>query len=110
MAQGVAYEPDGRSPVLLFGIVRADGTPVYGSPSNESGFVPVSSGDRRFPFAIRFDSLALLPGKYTLRLHALDPEGLRLFDTVETEFVVTGETRDFGLVKMQHAWMRGRTP
>ena len=110
VVQAVAYEPDERSPVLLFGIVRADGTPVYGSPSSEAGFVPVKTGDKRFAFAIRFDSLALLPGKYTLRLHALDPEGLRLFDTVENEFVVTGETRDFGLVKMQHAWLRGRAP
>jgi len=109
IVQGVAFEPDGRSPVLLFGIVRADGTPVYGSPTNESGFMPVVV-DRRSPFAIRFESLQLLPGKYMLRLHALDPEGLRLFDTVENEFVVTGETRDFGLVKMQHAWMPGRAP
>ena len=44
VVQGVAYEPDERSPVLLFGIVRADGTPVYGSPSNEQGFVPVRIG------------------------------------------------------------------
>jgi len=108
VVQGVAFEPDGRSPVVLFGIVRADGTPVYGSPSSEAGFVPAAAGDRRFAFAVRFDSLALLPGKYTLRLHALDPEGLRLFDTVENEFVVTGETRDFGLVRMQHAWTQGR--
>jgi lipopolysaccharide transport system ATP-binding protein len=110
VVQGVAYEPDGRSPVLLFGIVRADGTPVYGSPSNDSGFVPAMTGDRRFAFAVRFDALALLPGKYMVRMHALDPEGLRLFDTVENEFVVTGETRDFGLVKLQHAWLPGRAP
>jgi lipopolysaccharide transport system ATP-binding protein len=109
VVQGVAYEPDGRSPVLLFGIVRADGTPVYGSPTSESGFVPEATGDKRFAFAVQFNSLALLPGKYMLRLHALDPEGLRLFDTVENEFVVTGETRDFGLVKMPHRWMRGRS-
>ncbi len=110
VVQGSAYEPDGRSPVLLFGIVRADGTPVYGSPTSESGFVPQATSENRFAFAVRFDSLALLPGKYMLRLHALDPEGLRLFDTVENEFVVTGETRDFGLVRLQHQWMRGRTP
>ena len=107
--QGVAYEPDDRSPVLLFGIVRADGTAVYGSPSNEACFVPVSMGERRFSFAVRFASLALLPGKYTARVHALDPEGLRLFDTVENEFVVTGETRDFGLVRLEHEWTGGRT-
>jgi len=108
VVQGLAHEPDGRPPVLLFGIVRADGTPIYGSPSNEQGFRPTASGANEFPFAIRFDDLALLPGKYTVRLHALDPEGLRLFDTVDTEFVVTGETRDMGLVKLRHQWMAGR--
>jgi lipopolysaccharide transport system ATP-binding protein len=106
--QGIAYEPDGRSPVLFFGIIRADGTAVYGSASNEQGFMAPPSGDRHFAFAVRFESLALLPGKYALRLHALDPEGLRLFDTVECEFVVTGETRDMGLVKLEHRWMAGR--
>ena len=110
VVQGTAYEPENRPPVVLFGIVRADGTPVYGSPTSEAGFSPEPIGDKRFTFAIRFDSLQLLPGKYTLRMHALDPEGLRLFDTMENEFVVTGETRDFGLVKMQHSWMRGRAP
>ena len=108
VVQGLAYEPDGRSPVLLFGIVRADGTPVYGSPSNEQGFDAPACGDRQFAFAVRFDDLALLPGKYFARLHALDPEGLRLFDTVEVEFVVTGETRDLGLVRLSHRWMPGR--
>ena len=108
VVQGVAFEPEGRSPVLLFGIVRADGTPVYGSPSNEQGYLPVRRGDRHFPFAIRFPSLALLPGKYTARLHALDPEGLRLFDTIEADFIVTGETRDFGLVRLDHRWGEGR--
>jgi lipopolysaccharide transport system ATP-binding protein len=106
--QGVAYEPDDRSPVLLFGIVRADGTAVYGSPSNESqGFIPTPIGERRFSFAIRFPAVALLPGKYTMRVHALDPEGLRLFDTAETGFVVTGQTRDFGLVRLEHRWTAG---
>ena len=28
--RGEAYSPDGRAPVVLVGIVRADGTPVYG--------------------------------------------------------------------------------
>ena len=38
----------------------------------------------------RFPTLALLPGKYMVRAHALDPEGVRLFDHVEQELVVTG--------------------
>jgi lipopolysaccharide transport system ATP-binding protein len=108
VVQGVAFEPDDRSPVLLFGIVRADGTPVYGSTSDERGFRPQPLGERRFSYAVRFPSLALLPGKYVVRMHALDPEGLRLFDTVETEIVVTGKTRDFGMVKLAHEWVAGR--
>lgn len=108
VVQGVAFEPDDRSPVLLFGIVRADGTPVYGSTSDERGFRPQPLGERRFSYAVRFPSLALLPGKYVVRMHALDPEGLRLFDTVETEIVVTGKTRDFGMVKLAHEWVPGR--
>ncbi|MGE0357061.1 MAG: ABC transporter ATP-binding protein [Burkholderiales bacterium] len=106
--QGLAWSPDGRAPVLLFGIVRADGTPVYGAHSNDGGFEPPRVDDRHFAFAVRFASLALLPGKYTVRAHALDPEGLRLFDTVEREVVVTGRTRDYGLVRLAHEWRPGR--
>jgi lipopolysaccharide transport system ATP-binding protein len=108
VVQGIAFEPDDRTPVLLFGIVRADGTPVYGSTSDERGFKAEPLGERRFSYAVRFASLPLLPGKYVVRMHALDPEGLRLFDTVETEIVVTGKTRDFGMVKLEHEWAPGR--
>ena len=107
VARAQAYEPDGRAPVLLFGIVRADGSPVYGSHSNESGFAPAPVGERRFAFGVRFPRVTLLPGKYMLRMHVLDPEGLRLFDTLETEFVVTGETRDYGLARLEHEWIAG---
>jgi lipopolysaccharide transport system ATP-binding protein len=110
VAHGVAYEPDDRPPVVLFGIIRADGTPVFGSPSNESRFVPAPIGDRQFAFAVRFPRASLLPGKYALRVHTLDPEGLRLFDTVETPFTISGETRDFGLVRLEHEWLEGRRP
>ena len=106
--QGTAFEADDREPVLLFGIVRADGTSIYGSHSNEGGFAPRRTGRGQFAFAVRFEDLALLPGKYQLRAHVLDPEGLRLFDSLETSFVVTGETRDYGLVRMRHQWAPGR--
>ena len=106
--QGVAYGPADHAPVLLFGIVRVDGTAVYGSLSNENGFEPVRIAPDRFAFAVRFDALALLPGKYRLRAHALDDAGLRLFDTIEVEFVVTGQTRDFGVVGLPHRWLPGR--
>jgi lipopolysaccharide transport system ATP-binding protein len=102
--RGEAYEPDDREPVLLFGILRADGTPIYGSHSNERGYKPPRIEKSRFAFAVRFPRIALLPGKYTLRAHVLDPEGLRLFDTMETDFVVAGETRDYGFVGLEHEW------
>ncbi len=105
--QGEAYEPNDRPPVLLVGIVRADGTPVYGSHSNEGGYEPARIAPRRFGFAVRFERMPLLPGKYRLRVHAMDAEGLRLFDTFELELVVTGETRDYGLVALPHAWLPG---
>ena len=108
VVQGIAYEPDGRSPVLLFGIVRADGSPVYGSHSNENGFAPSAIDERHFAFAVRFPRLTLLPGKYTVRMSALDPEGLRLFDTAEATVVITGNTRDYGLVHLDHEWIAGR--
>jgi lipopolysaccharide transport system ATP-binding protein len=106
--QAIAFEPDGRAPVLLFGIVRVDGTPVFGSHSNESDYRPASIQPTRFAFGVRFDSLALLPGKYRLRVHVLDPEGLRMYDTLERDFVVTGKTRDYGVVGLEHRWVPGR--
>jgi lipopolysaccharide transport system ATP-binding protein len=106
--QATAFEPDDRPPVLLFGVVRVDGTAVYGSHSNEQGFVPARIERTRFAWAVSFDHLALLPGKYTMRVHVLDPEGLRLYDSLEREFVVTGETRDYGVVELSHRWLPGR--
>jgi lipopolysaccharide transport system ATP-binding protein len=106
--QGVASVPDGREPVLLFGIVRADGTPVFGSHSNDAGFLAADIGNGRRSFAVRLAAASLLPGKYAFRAHVLDPEGLRLFDTRETSFVVTGESRDYGLVRLAHRWEAGR--
>jgi lipopolysaccharide transport system ATP-binding protein len=108
--QAIAYEPDDRPPVLLFGVVRVDGTAVYGSHSNESGFAPARLERTRFAWAVVFDRLALLPGKYVMRVHVLDPEGLRLYDTLEREFVVTGETRDYGVVELAHRWVPGSEP
>ena len=102
--QGEAHEPDDHPPVLLFGVVRADGTRVYGSHSNERGYVPQRIAANRFRFSVRFDSLALLPGKYHLRVHTLDSKGLLLCDTQELAFVVTGETRDYGVVELPHEW------
>lgn len=106
---GTAYSPDGRPPVLLIGIVRADGTGIFGTHSHTAGFMPNRIAEREFAFCLSFPQLSLLPGKYTIRAHALDPEGMRLFDTVEKHLRITGKTIDVGVVRLPHAWMEGHT-
>ena len=102
VVRGEADSPDGRAPVVLVGNVPAGGTPVYGVATDMDGVSPAqSAGDR---FALSLPSPALLPGKYVVRAHALDPEGLYLFDHVEVPLTVTGESREMGLVRLEHAW------
>jgi lipopolysaccharide transport system ATP-binding protein len=98
------HSPDDRPPVALVGIVRADGSPVFGTHSNEHGFIPKRLAAHHYACALRLPRCTLLPGKYVLRGHAMDPEGLRLFDTVEMAFVVRGASRDYGLVRLEHEW------
>jgi lipopolysaccharide transport system ATP-binding protein len=102
--RGEVYSPDARAPVVLVGIVRADGTPVYGVATDMDRVAPTRLADDRYAFALEFDELALLPGKYFVRAHALDPEGVRLFDNVERELTVTGTTRELGMVRLPHRW------
>ena len=101
---GAVYSPDGRAPVVLIGLVRADGTPVYGIATDMDGAQPWRIDDRHFGFTLAFPRLPLLPGKYFVRAHALDPEGVRLFDNVEVTLIVEGETRELGLARIEHAW------
>ncbi len=57
-----------------------------------------------FGFTIRLRNIQLLPGKYNIRGHAMDPEGLRLFDVMEIAVRITGATRDYGLCRLDHSW------
>lgn len=100
------HSADGRAPVLAVGLKRHDGTPVYGVSSELDGIAPIRTGERSFRFSIRYPGLALLPGTYAVALHAMDPEAIRLFDTVERSFIVTGRSREVGLVQLPHQWHR----
>jgi len=108
--RGEVFSPDDRVPVVLVGLVRADGTPVYGVATDMDGVVLQRIGSRRFAFTITFPRLPLLPGKYFVHAHALDPEGVRLFDNIEQGFVVEGTSRELGLVRIDHGWGSGERP
>ena len=104
VVNAVMSSPDGRAPVALVGIVRADGTPVFGTHSDENGYLPRRVGDNRFEFTLRVEPLALLPGRYSIRVHSLEAEGLLMTDTVETRITVSGRSRDYGMVRLEHRW------
>ncbi|MGD8384325.1 MAG: ABC transporter ATP-binding protein [Lysobacterales bacterium] len=105
LAELVIYAPDDREPVGVFGIVRADGTPVYGVVSDNEGARPQGLGDRLYRFRFRFGAIDLLPGSYSLRGHSMDPEGVRVFDSREVAFRVTGSTKEVGYVRLAHEWL-----
>lgn len=98
---------DGRTPGVAIGIVRADGTPVYGLTSAMANAKPQQIDAGLWRFLVRFDALPLLPGGYLARAHAMDSEELRLFDTVERGFSVRGVSRELGIVRLEHQWLIG---
>ena len=104
-AEIVIHSPDNRSPVVHIGIIRIDGTPVYGVTSDMEGAKPVAIGDKLFRFGIRFKTTQLLPGSYHLRALAMDPEGIRVFDELERVFQVNGKSIDVGVIHMPHEWV-----
>ena len=105
--RGDVYSPDGRAPVVVIGIVRADGTPVFGVASDMDSVALRKADEHRFEFNLTFPAPPLQPGKYWIKAHAADPEGLRVFDNVERPLVVRGRTRELGLVHLVHRWHDG---
>jgi lipopolysaccharide transport system ATP-binding protein len=101
---GTFYSPDDVPTVISAAIVRADGTPVYGAFSNDADFVANRIAPRQFAFRFVLPATTLLPGSYHFRAHTLDEYGLRLFDTLQEDFTVTGETREHGFVRLEHRW------
>ncbi len=97
---------DERPATLMVGLLREDGTPVYGVSSEMDGVrgVGVAGQPRDAAFELRFPALPLLPGRYRLRLCALDAEGLTLFDVRERSLAVSGSQREFGTVRLRHVW------
>jgi lipopolysaccharide transport system ATP-binding protein len=99
------YSPDDRPPVGVVGVARADGTPVYGVVSDNEDALPVKLSDHYYRFQFRFTNINLLPGSYSLRGHSMDPEGVRVFDSRETAFTISGNTKEVGYVRLPHKWL-----
>ena len=104
---GTCHAPDDQPTVIMAGITRVDGTPVFGTFSNDAGFSPNRLSAQRFGFCVTFNATRLLPGRYYLRAHTLDRHGLRLFDTREVLLTIHGQTRDHGFVRLEHDWRPG---
>ena len=99
------YSPDDRPPVGVVGVVRADGTPVYGVVSDNENAAPVKLADHHFRFRLRLTNIALLPGSYNLSAHSMDPEGVRVFDNRQIAFLISGETKEVGYIRLPHEWL-----
>lgn len=98
------YSPDGRMPVLAMGVVRSDGSGLFGTNSQLDDALPTRIDDTHWRFRLRLLNLPLLPASYMLRLHALDPEGMRLFDTVERGLTIRGASRHLGCIVIERRW------
>ncbi len=101
----IAETPDGVPPVIAIGLVRNDKTAIYGIFSDIDHMQPADIGNKRFRIVYEIFDLSLLPGSYTFRAHVLDPPGLRLFDTIEKDFTVQGDTRELGICRLPHRWV-----
>ncbi|MCB1628648.1 MAG: hypothetical protein KDI48_13065 [Xanthomonadales bacterium] len=105
----VIHSPDDREPHLLIGLLRADGTPVYGFGSELDDQRPAKLAPQCYRYELTLEQLALLPGHYTLRAFALDPEGLRIFDMALRDLIIRGQTREMGMVRLPHRWHRSES-
>lgn len=93
-----------KAPVVHIGLVRIDGEPIYGVSTDMDHVTPRRFEGRLYAIHYELPELSLLPGKYLLRVHSMDGAGLRLFDTVEREIFVRGESRELGLCRLPHRW------
>jgi len=99
------FSPDDRPPVGVVGVVRADGTPVYGVASDHEEARPERISEHNYRFRLRMKHIALLPGSYNLKGHSMDPEGIRVFDSQQTAFTITGNTSESGYIRLPHEWL-----
>ena len=96
----IVHASDDRPPVIALGIKDIHGAAVYGTTSEIDGASPIRIGAKRYRFEVCFELDALNPGRYWLNGHAMEPEGLRLYDTVIREFELPGEALGAGYLRL----------
>jgi len=98
--------PGEETPAVAIGIVRNDQTPVYGISSDMDGVEPEKIGDNLYHIGYELPDIMLLPGKYIIRSHSMDNPALRLFDTLEKVITVKGDSREMGICRLKHRWIK----
>jgi len=98
--------PGEENPAVAIGIVRNDQTPVYGISSDMDEVEPKKMGDHLYYFCYELPEVMLLPGKYIIRCHAMDKSAMRLFDTSEKAITIKGDSREMGVCRLKHHWVK----
>ena len=97
------HSPDNRPPGVSLGIVKKD-IPVYGTFSDLQKATPVKLEDKLFEYTICLPDIKLLPADYTFRAHAMDPECIRLIDTIELPVRIYSQSQEMGIVQLETKW------
>lgn len=103
------HSRDGRIPTCMVSFARADGSGIYGVSTDMDEVQAERTADGRYRVSVDFPALPLLPGQYLVRVHVLDSEAVRLFDTMENKLTVRGATREAGTVRLEHHWRMGES-
>jgi lipopolysaccharide transport system ATP-binding protein len=98
--------PGEETPAVAIGIVRNDQTPVYGICSDMDGVEPKKIEDNLYMICYELPEVMLLPGKYIIRSHSMDNPALRLFDTLEKVITIKGDSRELGICRLKHRWIK----
>lgn len=104
VVRGELRSREDRVPVAMVSFVRADGSGIYGVGTDMDAVEPQRVGAGSYRVAVHFPGLQLLPGQYVVRIHVLDPEAMRLFDTMEARLTVRGASREQGFIRLPHHW------
>lgn len=98
--QAQIHSPDSRPPVLAIGIKDRNQTAIFGTTSEIDGASPRQIDTHTFEYRLKIQCRILNAGRYFVTGHAMDPEALRLFDTMTRVFSVERTQTKKGLLAL----------